>query len=75
MRHYKNHPIDLVAMPGRGRLWHSRGLVFDPERPKKVIKRLECADIVCETSKEAEQHALILCKAWIDGLRRRWNIQ
>jgi hypothetical protein len=75
MRHYKNHPIDLVAMPGRGKLRHSRGRVFDPNNPKREIKRLECADIVCETSKEAQQHALILCKAWIDGLKRRSSTQ
>ncbi len=71
MRHYKSHPIDAVAVPRRGKLWYSKGLVFDPGHPKKVIKRLECADIVSETTKEAQQHALILCKAWIDGLRPR----
>jgi hypothetical protein len=71
MQHYKNHPIRGVAILGRGRVWHSRGLVFDPERPKREIKRLECADIVCTTTKEAQQHAVILCKAWIDGLKRQ----
>ena len=71
MQHYKNHPIDATAVLGRGKLWHSRGLVFDREHPKQVLKRLECADIVCETTKEAKEQALILCKAWIDGLIRR----
>ena len=75
MPHYKNHPIYGVAVPGRGMLWRSRGLVFDPERPKREIKRLECADIVCETTQEAQEHALILCKAWIDGLRRKRRAQ
>jgi hypothetical protein len=69
MPHYKNHPIHGVAVPGRGMLWRSRGLVFDPEQPQREVKRFECADILCTTSEEAQEYALILCKAWIDGLR------
>jgi hypothetical protein len=69
MQHYKNHPIRGVAVVGRGRLWHSKGLVFDPAHPKREIKRLECTDIVCTTSKEAQKYALTLCKAWVDGLK------
>ena len=75
MQHYKNHPIRGVAVLGRGKVWHSRGLVFDPARPKREVKRLECADIVSETTKEAREHALTLCKAWIDGLRRKRTAQ
>ena len=73
MQHYKNHPIDGFAVLGRGMLWHSTGVVFDPARPKQELKRLECADIVCRTKKEAEEVALILCEAWIDGLRPQRN--
>jgi hypothetical protein len=73
MPHYKNHPIHGVAVPGQGMLWHSRGLVFDPERPVTEIKRLECPDIVCTSSEEAQEYALTLCKAWIDGLNSEAN--
>jgi hypothetical protein len=73
MTHYKNHPIHGLAVPGLGMLWHSRGLVFDPEQPAREIKRLECADIVCTSSQEAEELALILCKAWIDGIKPEAN--
>jgi hypothetical protein len=66
---YKNYAILGVAVSGRGRLWHSRGLEFDPKRPKQEVKRLECADIVCTRSQEVEQYALTLCKSWIDGLK------
>jgi hypothetical protein len=54
-------------------LWRSRGLVFDPERSAREIKRLECGDIVCTTSEEAKEYALTLCKAWIDGLKSEVN--
>lgn len=66
MQHYKNHPIYAVAVPRPGKLWHLRGLVFDPARPTREIRRLECRDIICTSSKEAEEHALKLCTAWID---------
>ena len=42
-------------------------------RLKQELKRLECADIVCRTRKEAEEVAVILCEAWIDGLRPEPN--
>jgi len=69
MQDYKKHPIYGVAVPGPGMLWRFRGLVFDPERPTKEIKRLESADIVYTSSEEAEEHAIKLCQAWIDGLK------
>lgn len=69
MQHYKNHPIYGFALPAPGKLWRSIGMVFDPECPAQEIKRLESAEIVSATSDEAEEIALTLCKAWIDGLR------
>lgn len=69
MQRYKNHPIHAVAVQRRGALWHSRGSVFDPVQPATEIKRIECGEIVCTSSEEAEEYALILCQAWIDGLR------
>ena len=73
MQHYKNHPIYLLALPAQGKLWRSIGMVFDPERPTQDIKRVECAEIVSETRDEAEEIALTLCKAWIDGLKPKRN--
>ncbi len=68
MQHYKNHPISGFAVRGPGRLWRFAGLVFDRYRPAREIKRLECADVVYTSRHEAEEHALTLCRAWIDGL-------
>lgn len=68
MQQYKNHPISGFAIPGPGTLWRSAGLVFDRYRPARQIKRLECADIIYTSREEAEEHALTLCRAWIDGL-------
>ena len=50
-------------------LWRSKGVVFDPEYPAQEIKRLEWGDVQIVTRQEAEAHALILCKAWVDGLK------
>lgn len=73
MQRYRNHPIQGVAIPGRGELWRSRGLVFDPESPAREIQRLECADIICTSSQEAKEYALTLCKAWVDGPKPELN--
>lgn len=69
MQCYKSHLIYGAAISGPGRLWRSRGIVIDPERPRSEIKRLECPDIICTSSKEAEHYALKLCQAWIDQNR------
>jgi len=66
VQRYRNHPIYRFALPAPGKLWRSIGMVFDPERPAREIKRLECADIVSVTSEEAEKYALRFCRAWID---------
>jgi len=69
MQRYRNHPIYGLALPAPGKLWRSIGMVFDPEHPvAREIKRLECANIISTTSDEAEEIALTLCKAWVDGL-------
>jgi len=73
MERYKNHPIYALALPAPGKLWRSIGMVFDPERPAQEIKRMECAEIVAMTRDEAEEMALMLCKAWVDGLRLELN--
>jgi hypothetical protein len=71
MQSYKNHPIYCFAVTESGMLWHSRGVVFDPKHPTREIKHLECADVICTSREEAEEHALTLCRAWVDGLKNR----
>lgn len=67
MRPYKNHPIYGIAIPKPGKLWHPRGLIFGPEENSTIeIKRLESTDLIFTTKKAAEEHALNLCRAWID---------
>jgi hypothetical protein len=68
MQHYKNHLIYAFAVSERGMLWHSRGVIFDPQRSTREMKRLECREIICTSREEAEEYALTLCRAWIDGL-------
>ncbi len=69
MQRYKNHPIHAGAILGPGMLWRLRGRIFAPDQPTKEIKRLDCPDIICTSSKEAEHYAIMLCKAWIDRHR------
>jgi len=67
MRPYKNHPIYGIAIPKTGNLWHPRGLVFGRDENSTIeIKRLESFDLTFTTKKETEEHALNLCRAWID---------
>ena len=70
MQHYyKQHPICGFAVAEPGTLWHSPGLVFDPKHSTREVKRLECSEIISTSREEAEEYALILCRAWIDGLK------
>ena len=69
MHQYKNHPIYGIGVRGAGKEWHCRGLIFDPEDNVTEIKRLECAELTFATKKNAEEHALKLCKKWIDDQR------
>jgi hypothetical protein len=72
MQHYKNYPIRVCAVSRHGGGWNALGIVFDPD-PKvtREIKRLTSADMVfLHEKEEAENFALILCQAWIDGLQK-----
>ena len=74
MRPYKNHPIYGIAIPESGKLWHPGGLVFGPDENSTIeIKRLESTDLTFTTKKEAEEHALNLCRAWIDEHGSEFN--
>jgi hypothetical protein len=78
MQHYKNYPIRVSAVHRQGGGWNAQAIVFEPEperlgqRPLREIKRLTSADMIfLENKQEAENLALILCQAWIDGLENK----
>jgi len=68
MQPYKNHPIYAIGVSQPGKLWHPKGLIFPTDLNATLeIKRLELFDLSFRTEKEAEAHALKLCRAWIDA--------
>jgi hypothetical protein len=69
MHQYKNHPVYGIAVPGPGKEWYCKGLIFEAEEKVKEIKRLECAQATFTTKKKAEEYALKLCITWIDEQR------
>jgi len=52
-----------------GLLYWKTGVIFDPKRPMREIKQFECSEIISTSREEAEEYALTLCRAWIDGLK------
>ena len=66
MHQYNNHPIYGIGMSGPENKWYGRGLIFDSEDQVTEIKRLELPELTFATKKKAEEHALKLCKKWID---------
>jgi len=69
MHQYRNYPVYGIAVPGPEKEWHCRGLIFEPEDKVTEIKRLESPDLTFTTKKKAEEHALKLCRTWIDEQR------
>ena len=69
MHQYRNHPVYGIAVPGPGKEWYCRGLIFEPDNKVTQIKRLESPDLTFTTKKKAEEHALKLCITWIDEQR------
>jgi hypothetical protein len=66
MNQYKNHPVYLIASSSLQNEWSCKGLIFEPEHKVTELKRLESAELTFSTKKEAEEHALQLCRTWID---------
>jgi hypothetical protein len=66
MHQYNNHPIYGIGMSRPENKWYGRGLIFDSEDQVTEIKRLERPELTFATKKKAEEHALKLCKTWID---------
>ena len=69
MHQYNNHPIYGIGIRGPEKNWYGRGLIFDAEDKVTQIIRLECPELTFATKKKAEEHALKLCKKWIDEQR------
>lgn len=69
MHQYNEHPIYGIGVRGAGNEWFSKGLVFDAEDKVTEIKSLKCSELPFATKKKAEDHALKLCKLWIDEQR------
>jgi hypothetical protein len=74
MKCYKQHPIYGIAVSEPGKLWRPKGLVFATDLNCTLeIKRLEPAELTFTTKKKAEEHAVKLCKAWIDAQESELN--
>jgi hypothetical protein len=79
MERYKAYPIYATAEPTDGGAWCAIGVVYAPADKATVeLKRLHTGGVIIfPTEKEAQEHALALCKAWIDDFERRigWKDQ
>jgi hypothetical protein len=75
METYKNCPIYGSAVPALSSGWYAQGIVFDPgTKMLNELQRLECTDTIFSTKEEAETHALMLCKSWIDQHLERYKL-
>ena len=70
MPQYNEYPIYGIGFRGPGKAWSCKGLVFDPEDKVTEIKSFEHGELTFASKKKAEDHALKLCKSWIDEQRR-----
>lgn len=70
MQRYKNYPIHVTAAHQHGGGgWKAQGVVLDAETSTRELKRVDTAEsIFLDDRTEAEGMALLLCRAWIDGL-------
>jgi hypothetical protein len=75
MTRYKDYPIHANAEPTNTGAWCAVGIVYAPaDVPTTELKRLHTGGVIIfPTEKEAEEHGLALCKAWIDDFERRTN--
>jgi hypothetical protein len=66
MHQYNNHPIYGIGIRAPEKKWYGRGLIFDAQDKVTEIKRLDGTEFTFATERKAEDHALKLCKEWID---------
>jgi len=68
---HKGHLIYATATPASGnKRWHAEGIVFSTNFPEPVekIHRMK-SKLDFRTEKQAREHAIALCKIWIDRQR------
>jgi len=68
---HRGHLIYAAATPAEGnKRWHAEGIVFSKDFPKRVeeIHRMK-SKLDFGTEKQAREHAIALCKIWIDRQR------
>jgi len=70
VHYYNNYPIHVSAIArhaGTRPVWEALGMIFDPETSTRELKHLQTGDwIFYDTSEEAKEIVLALCKAWLD---------
>jgi len=67
----RGHLIYAAAAPAEGtKRWHAEGIVFSTTFPEPVekIHRMK-SKLDFQTEKQARDHAIALCKIWIDRQR------
>ena len=72
---HKGHLIYAAATPAEGnKRWHAEGIVFSTEFPERVeqLHRMKSKSYF-RTEKQARDHAIALCKIWIDRQRMKKN--
>jgi len=65
---HKGHLIYAAATPAEGnKRWYAEGIVFSTNSPEPVekIHRMK-SKLDFRTEKQARDHAIALCKIWID---------
>lgn len=69
MQRYKAYRIHTTAVFTKEGAWHGKGAVFEPqEKLISEVHRVETAnDLLFLTKSDAENFALMLCRAWIDN--------
>jgi len=68
---HKGHLIYAAALPAKGKKrWYADGIIFSSEFPDRVeqLHRMK-SKLDFATEKQARDHAIALCKIWIDRQR------
>jgi len=70
---HKGHLIYGAATPAEGnKRWYAEGIVFSTNFPEPVEKIHKMkSKLAFRTEKQARDHAIALCKIWIDRKREK----
>jgi len=65
---HKGYPIKLVSYKLKSGAWSPWAKIFQPEGGRVTISEIGSrSNLLLDTKKEADAHALELAKMWIDG--------